>query len=202
MKVWMILVFFTVHVTLNGSEEVGCRGENGNLVDWFYLYKIPSSVSFNGTRSDENDPDKGLNYLFITSESTAHEWSLSNKLMNDSKSAPGHTLNQSVFGDNKNNLIILYNDQPPEGTGISTRGHSKGVVITDGNKGFWLVHSVPHFPPAFENRAEYNYPNTGKMYGQSFLCISLNAQQMNKVGRQLKFNEVEVYSSQVPVVLK
>lgn len=51
-----------------------------------------------------------------------------------------------------------------------------------GNKegGVWLVHSVPHFPPhPFER---YSYPNTGTPFGQSFLCLSLNLKNLNKVG--------------------
>ena len=206
MKSFVFLVFFIILVlnfvlVATKDEELGCRDETGELVDWFYLYKLPSSAIFNGVDSVKH-PDNGLNYLYITSDSKDTEWTLSENLINSTESSPGHTLSQSVFGGNENNLIVMYNDQPPEGKGISSRGHSKGLVVTDGTKGFWLVHSVPHFPLSFEDGAEYNYPNTGRMYGQSFLCISLNEDQMEKVGQQLIFNEVEVYASQVPKALK
>jgi deoxyribonuclease-2 len=57
--------------------------------------------------------------------------------------------------------------------------------------GFWLVHSVPYFPPIPGNVTisdtdyhgeGYSYPSTGLTYGQSFLCISLNASQLDLVG--------------------
>lgn len=198
----LFLILNIIFVTSKASEkELGCRDETGKLVDWFYLYKLPSSAMFNDVKS-LNHPDNGLNYLYITSDSETAEWTLSESLINSTASIPGHTLSQSVFGDNEDNLIVMYNDQPPEGPGISSRGHSKGLVVTDGSKAFWMIHSVPHFPLSFENGAEYNYPNTGRMYGQSFLCISLNEDQMEKVGQQLIFNEVEVYASQVPEGLK
>lgn len=36
------------------------------------------------------------------------------------------------------------------------------------------------------------------MYGQSFLCLSLNSDGINVVGQQLLYNEPDVYVSQVP----
>lgn len=36
------------------------------------------------------------------------------------------------------------------------------------------------------------------MYGQSFLCLSLDATGIDIVGKQLLYNEPDVYASQVP----
>lgn len=52
--------------------------------------------------------------------------------------------------------------------------------MADTNEGFWLIHSVPHFPYSLEH---YVYPKTGVHYGQSFMCISLNLKDLNSVGK-------------------
>lgn len=70
------------------------------------------------------------------------------------------------------------------------------------NEGFWLVHSVPKFPPSFEDSGEYDYPSSGTVFGQSFLCMSFKKDQMNKVGTQLRFNEPGVYASNIPEKLE
>ena len=67
-------------------------------------------------------------------------------------------------------FTLLYNDEHPDGNTSFTAGHTKGVVALGDQRGFWLVHSVPKFPPV---AGKYGYPRTGHMYGQTFLCITL-----------------------------
>lgn len=81
-------------------------------------------------------------------------------------------------------LHILYNDEPPNKPSKSNKGHTKGVVLGDKEGGIWLVHSVPHFPPAGPN---YTYPLTGSLYGQSFLCLSLDLKNLDAVGTYSKY---------------
>jgi deoxyribonuclease-2 len=73
-------------------------------------------------------------------------------------------------------------------------------VASNDISGFWMVHSVPKFPPALGE--SYDYPHTGTIYGQSFLCISFTAEQIDYVGKQLMYNEPHFYSSHVPEYLK
>jgi len=86
----------------------------------------------------------------------------------------------------KNSLLwVLYNDQPPNQTYSSALGHTKGVVMSGTDGGLWLVHSVPNFPPPPTNSSSsksYRYPQSGRYYGQSFLCISLTDSQLDLVG--------------------
>lgn len=77
----------------------------------------------------------------------------------------------------------MYNDEPPSSQVDMVKGHTKGVMASDTKTGFWLVHSVPHFPPELEN-GSYNYPATGHRYGQSFLCITMNSVE---VGSKIVF---------------
>ncbi len=74
---------------------------------------------------------------------------------------------------------------------VDTLGHTKGVVVFGEKQGFWLVHSVPKYPPAPDGDSKgYSYPPTGQKNGQSFLCVSLEtASAADHVGGQLAFND-------------
>lgn len=77
---------------------------------------------------------------------------------------------------------MFYNDQPPDGNVSFTGGHTKGVVYAGETGGFWLIHSVPHYPP-LPKLSEYSYPKTGLKNGQSYLCVSLHPDQLDLVGK-------------------
>lgn len=79
-------------------------------------------------------------------------------------------------------MYILYNDQDPDGKTVETGGHTKGVVIAGSTGGFWLVHSVPHFPPS-PSKKWYSYPHTGRKNGQSFLCVTTSSDHIDVVGK-------------------
>ena len=67
----------------------------------------------------------------------------------------------------------MYNDEIPNGPTSTSHGHTKGVLVLSELGGFWLIHSVPHYPPPPDEK--YDYPDSAKRYGQSMLCISLPA---------------------------
>ena len=76
---------------------------------------------------------------------------------------------------------------------------TKGVIAFNETNGFWLVHSVPKYPPALEENDSYDYPHTGQMYGQSFLCISLHTKSSaEQIGTQMLYNHPYIYSINVP----
>lgn len=76
-----------------------------------------------------------------------------------------------------------------------------------------MIHSVPNFPPVpnkglsskhkitvdnLLSNSEYSYPTSGHVRGQSFLCISLKANQLDIVGRQLMYSQIIVYRKNLP----
>ena len=74
-----------------------------------------------------------------------------------------------------------------------------GVLALNESGGYWLVHSVPKYPPTLENNSVYDYPHTGQMYGQTFLCISLNTPtSADQIGLQMMYNQPYLYSTNVP----
>ena len=80
----------------------------------------------------------------------------------------------------QNSVLIMYNDEFPNGTKSFTKGHTKGVLAMTQSGGFWLVHSVPMYPPSPED--DYSYPSTGEHYGQIMLCISLPVEESENLG--------------------
>uniref|UniRef100_A0A4W5PHA1 Deoxyribonuclease-2-alpha n=1 Tax=Hucho hucho TaxID=62062 RepID=A0A4W5PHA1_9TELE len=107
-----------------GTSPISCYNDQGEAVDWFYLYKLP--------HVDREFPNDGQSYLLMGKGSEG--WTDGEVLVNDSTGALGRTVGQ-LYEQGKNGDIayILYNDQrPPEegeiGFGfLSSRGgHTKG----------------------------------------------------------------------------
>uniref|UniRef100_A0A1B6LW25 Uncharacterized protein n=2 Tax=Graphocephala atropunctata TaxID=36148 RepID=A0A1B6LW25_9HEMI len=172
--------------------QSSCRDENNNVVSWFAIYKIPK------IKDHSNEfIQSGVAYAYILSGSD-QGWRLSEKSINDSNSIPGLTLAplyiNSSDGNSQDALYILYNDQPPVGNTSLERGHTKGVVFAEDSGGFWLVHSVPHYPP-LPNTTHYTYPHSGLKNGQSYLCITLPPDQLELVGTQLMYNEPHIFAN-------
>lgn len=164
----------------------------------YVLYKLPVV-----TGSKDFLLRRGLAYMYITSGGPNTGWKLSSLSVNDSRSIPGRTLSPLYDKNASNVLYALYNDDPPSSAAGSTFGHTKGVIVAEADGGFWLIHSVPKFPiepvsPTTQKQNKYLYPATASRYGQSFLCISLPANQLNILGTQLMFNRPKVYSSNLP----
>ena len=196
MKVLIKLSFCLFFVGVSSvADRLGCRDEDGKLIDWFYLYKLPKNYE----TGDVQHSSSGMNYLYITP--TTDSWALSERLVNETSSIPGWTLSLIYKNQSDDNLVMMYNDEPTNGNTDGTRGHTKGVVVANDISGFWLIHSVPKFPPSIEE-GRYDFPLTGAHYGQSFLCISFTGDQMGKVGNQLRYNEPHFYSSHIPQYLK
>lgn len=172
-----------------------CLNEKNQPVDWYYLYKLPMIKT-----SSSFLVKTGVAYAFMSSDSTGG-WQMSNYGIDSKNSFPGQTLahlykdavSENHVSEPSDEMWIMYNDQPPNGNVSFTRGHSKGVIAGNDDGGVWLVHSVPHFPPPPETKT-YSYPKTGLKNGQSFLCISMDAQTLDTAALQLIFNDPLLYS--------
>ncbi|XP_047102269.1 deoxyribonuclease-2-alpha isoform X3 [Schistocerca piceifrons] len=163
------------------QESVRCVDEENNAVDWYVIYKLPKIKA-----SDNVLIRNGLAYLYMTSNASKG-WVLSSKSVNSTDSLPGRTMSQlyeSCSNQNSSLLWLIYNDEPVNGTSSLDLGHTKGVVVANMDGGFWLVHSVPKFPPVPCTSQMYGYPATGLHYGQSFFCISMAAKSLDIVAQK------------------
>ncbi len=183
-----------------------CVDEQGRHVDWLVMYKLPRKSEDDDVTSHNHDTgdivEDGQAYMYFTSLNPAGGWTLSSLSVKDPKSIPGRIISP-IYSTSKaatDRFHMFYNDEHPDGNTSFTKGHTKGVLVFDKTVGYWLVHSVPKFPPeANSNDAKYDYPHTGQMYGQSFLCISLNtAATADLIGVQMLYNTPFVYSVNIP----
>jgi deoxyribonuclease-2 len=53
-----------------------------------------------------------------------------------------------------------------------------GALVFDSSSGYWLIHSVPKFPP----QDSYAYPATGAKYGQTLFCTSFPYSMLSEIG--------------------
>ncbi|XP_070768353.1 deoxyribonuclease-2-alpha [Enoplosus armatus] len=190
------LMIFCVPLGGNTSP-ISCYNDQGDAVDWFYIYKLPKE---HGRKS----PQQGETYLLL--EKGSEGWTNGTGTVNDTAGALGRTVGQ-LYSQGKNTEIayILYNDQrPPVDFGDrwaddsgSRGGHTKGVVLLDKNQGFWLVHSTPNFPPV-RQAGRYYYPSTGVTNGQNFICVTYPLDRFQTIGEQLQINQPNVYDCNVP----
>ncbi|EGI64312.1 Deoxyribonuclease-2-beta [Acromyrmex echinatior] len=177
----------------------------------YVLYKLPKV-------SESSNPmiRNGIAYLYMTNNTVAKGWQLSTKKISAKNSIPGNTL-APLYNDSiaSKTFWVLYNDDPPNRPTNAKYGHTKGAVMANKQEGFWLIHSVPNYPPVpnsgndtrripvnetstLGNRSEYDYPTSGMHYGQSFLCISVDDDQFDLIGRQLMYNQIIAYRRNIP----
>ncbi|XP_058865064.1 deoxyribonuclease-2-alpha-like [Acipenser ruthenus] len=196
MKYLLYLLFLSS--LLDGAvAAVSCYNDNGEPVDWFFLYKLP--------RPRQRPLEDGLRYMYLDSEN--QDWREGRGFINQSEGAVGRTLEQLYkLGESSEVAYVLYNDQPPRKekerrdeskwrTGYE-KGHTKGVVLLDRSQGFWLVHSTPHFPPPLPG--EFSYPSSGVHNGQSFLCVTYSYAQFSNISEQVFLNQPDWFNISVP----
>ncbi|XP_041843298.1 deoxyribonuclease-2-alpha [Melanotaenia boesemani] len=197
LEMLLFLSLLIVCVPLGGdTTPISCYNDQGEAVDWFYMYKLPKDEHI-------KSPTEGEMYLLL--ERGSKGWTEGKTTVNDTLGALGQTVGQ-LYSQGKNSEIayILYNDQSPteEFKNIwdrsgSRRGHTKGVVLLDKNQGFWLVHSTPHFPPE-RQAGQFYYPSSGLNNGQNFICVTYPLDRFQTIGEQLQINQPNVYDCDVP----
>ena len=158
------------------SSRISCLDESGTAVDSFvslvqnddYQYYFHNGSAFEKSQYMLNQTENGAIMM---------------------------TMNQlySSSLDLDNVAYALYNDEPPpDSTASSTYAHSKGVILTDGTQGFWLVHSKPNWPNAREDGAA-PFPDT--TYSQSLLCVTFDISTIETIAYSQMVNYPYVYDS-------
>jgi len=163
MPYWILLQKWT----FSPSSSCVCRNHLNEPVDWFIVYKLPRL-------SHSIDPfvANGTGYIYLDSSSSVDQWHFAKPGIDSTSSLTGLTL--APMYQSKDYSFMFYNDQPPNIPISMLYGHSKGVLAFEEKTqtGFWLIHSVPRFPQIVEQG--YGYPDSGRIYGQTMLCVTLN----------------------------
>ncbi|CAD5234761.1 unnamed protein product [Bursaphelenchus xylophilus] len=158
---------------------------DGNDVDWFISLKMPTLSG----KTESPFIKNGLAYFYA--DSNNQDFRISQKDINDPKSSMGMTVTQAIDATKSSDKFwLFYNDQQPGRTDSDGhRAHAKGVMAFDSTQGFWLIHSAPRF--ADPDKAYY-YPPTGTKFGQSFFCMTFEADQLHEIGRQIHVAQLSI----------
>ncbi|KRZ39247.1 Plancitoxin-1, partial [Trichinella pseudospiralis] len=188
-QITLFLLLFTLLYSY--SDAFQCIGEDGLQVDWYVIYKLPRV---------KGNADKFLSYgvKYMYMDARRPVWRVSKNRIHDLNGSLALTL-QPIYDriNNTDTMLLMYNDAYPNNTVNWNAGHCKGVVAFDSFFGIWLIHSVPKFP----SPTTFLYPNTGKVYGQTALCISFDQNALPLIAKQLEYNTPGVYASRLPVIL-
>ncbi|MEJ1276901.1 deoxyribonuclease-2-beta [Cricetulus griseus] len=186
----LILLSFALSGVL-GTATISCKSDEGEAVDWFIFYKLPK-------RPDNESAESGLEYLYL--DSTMRSWRKSYHLINSNESIVGRTLEQlyeAYPSKHNDTAYLIYNDGVPKSTKYNRKyGHTKGLLVWNRVQGFWLIHSVPGFPPVPKDG--YSYPSSGKRNGQSGICITFKYSQYEIIDSQLLVSQPNIYSCSIP----
>uniref|UniRef100_A0A673N8G7 deoxyribonuclease II n=1 Tax=Sinocyclocheilus rhinocerous TaxID=307959 RepID=A0A673N8G7_9TELE len=156
----------------------------------FIIYKLPIyRMAVKGS---------GVDYMYL--DLSVMDFQMSKHTVNSSKGALGRTLTQ-LYSRYTMKLANMY----PAACGFMSNCIvmcmiSAGVLMFDQSQGFWLTHSVPHFPPFPERN--YSFPSTGKYYGQTLHCITYNYTQFPQISWQLAYLNPRMYNCSVPMAFR
>jgi len=157
-----------------GTSAPSCKSDSGSNVDFAYAFKYP----------------KGFDYAYMDS---SNKLAKSSHALNTASSSITKTLMQMHSSGVSS---VLWNDEFPTGPKTSApNAHSKGVLIFTSAGGLWLTHSLPKFPAAGGTSASGMWADGAENYGQSYLCITVGADAISKLGPLFKITRPSVYSS-------
>ncbi|XP_048777855.1 deoxyribonuclease-2-alpha-like isoform X2 [Ostrea edulis] len=178
-------VVCVVLLFVNVCWGLKCKSHTKEPVDWFTVYKLPLIHDIGVDRLTYN----GIGFYYMDSQNPS--WKLSQVGFNDTGHAVEYTLRQIYKNTTSEYMYSMYNDQPPDGHTSLNHGHTKGVFAFDKSEGFWLIMSIPHFPPA--RSSGFSYPDSGKVYGQSIFCVSLKYSLLESLAKILTYTYPKFY---------
>ncbi|KAH9490844.1 hypothetical protein Btru_033538 [Bulinus truncatus] len=158
-----------------------CISNTGTPVDWYIVYKLP--MNSNSHNSNERS---GKAYYYMDENDKSFQ--LQTHAIDDMNTPMANTL-KPIYA-NPNTKYIMYNDHM---TSSQTYGHLKGVVAKFIQTGFFLLHSVPNYPPPRANT--YSWPSNGYTNGQILLCISFKSNQYDSIVTHIKKSRPYIYDS-------
>ncbi len=174
--------------------KISALDEKGKPVDWWFMYKVPKLTLDANSQS-------AVGYEYIYYDSNGGNVEKSPNLLTDEKGALNFTLNSFFNKPDADTGWILYNDEQPADVtkkDSSDYGHNKGVLAfnTTSKTALWLLHSWPKFSDSHKSI------KPTPIYGQTFLCVSLDIATANKIADQMTNHQVpQVYEPRIPANL-
>ena len=186
--VWLLVLL------LHGATGLRCLDNDGQEVEWWFMYKTPGGYNFSYT--DPSIAATSPMSVFPRAMNDDNPIAITRTLIALAENPPSPDLAIPVTLNRTTDTTVsyyLYNDEPASGTASSSYGHTKGVVAADEDgSGLWISHSTPRWP-ASTGKAKFYFPEEEIIYGQTFLCMSLNEGQLDAVGKQQLLTRPAVY---------
>jgi len=173
--------------------DISCKNANGKPLDWFFLYKLPRLNHENVLVKEGS--------AYASMDSLSQDWKFSDVSIIDSLSIPSLTLKPLYSNTTSEKLeelgigYALFNDQADRVTVI--KGHVKGVLLFNNKSAVYIVHSIPHFPPKITDE-RYYINNSQLVFGQSMMCLTVDFESLDAIGRQLLYSYPQVYDYFIP----
>ena len=189
-----MLSLLSTLVGMAKNTTISALDEGGKAVDWWFAYKVPKL-------GKEADSPTATGYEYIYYDPRVGKVVRSPNLLTDGKGALDLTVQSIIDNSSKTTGWILYNDEMPadvKRADSSRFGHTKGLIAFDtaSKTALFLLHSWPKY--ADPNAHEMPTP----IYGQTFMCISLDIATASKIAAQMSNNqEPQVYLPRMPATL-
>jgi deoxyribonuclease-2 len=179
-------------------QPLSAIGDNGQPVDWWFIYKVPKNARAVGGASEAT----GYEYVYYDAQSTA--LAPSQTRLDKAGNCVSATLCQLFESAGEATGWVIYNDEHPlelHKPDDGSKAHAKGVLAFDlkSDTAFWLLHSVPRFPvPGTDD-----FPANELDYGQTFLCVTLKdvASAETIAAQMLVQQGPQTYGAQLPTAL-
>lgn len=149
---------------IKSIQMIYAKNEDNKNIDWWFIYKTPEH-----TGSHDNE---GYQYLYYDEQKA--KLSLSEHSLDQKSGALFHSLDMVFNSNDPDQGYIVYNDERTDGgADQGTKGHTKGVLTFNKktNEAMILLHSTPRFPA----KGECTLPDEEKIYGQTYLCVTLES---------------------------
>lgn len=190
MALYLLLLFVPLSRGL-AVESPSCLDAEGKSVSFWVALKPPDTLSDYFYRDENSSP---------CTETNSECFGAKKRDLGSSNAGPlARTMQQIYAKDDFAGKIayLMFNDDPPFDSLIEThdvKAHSKGVFAIGESGGFWLVHSVPRFPTDRVGVSRYSgLSSNARVNGQSFLCLSLSTENINRVLEQVRLAHPLVY---------
>ena len=176
-----ILIFF-----VSCSTNKVCRNPYEEEVDWYTIFFMPSSASH----------DNQIYYGYFDSRSSEVKY----YKYGENNFPPNYITRYATLGGSNFNYFFWNDDKTKKNgepdSASSTKAHAKGSLVYDSDNGAFLLHSLPRFPTRDENNNILTeLPSNGGMYGQSFLCITVDKRNAEQIAKLLNCINVSVNKS-------
>jgi deoxyribonuclease-2 len=155
---------------LASAAVPSCKNDGGSDVDYAYAFKYPD----------------GWDYAYMDMHTKLEK---SSHQLNSGDSSISRTLAQ--LKDSGVSYVMWNDEPPPNKNSAAPIAHAKGVLVFTGEGGFWLTHSLPDFPAETGDM----WASGADGYGQSFLCINIDATNLRKLSPAFTIHRPKVYAT-------